>query len=95
MKGMGGAMDLVASGNRVVAVMRHTNGGKSKILSQCSLPLTGCKVVDVIITELAVFSVHAAEGLTLLEHAPGVSVSQIQQATEAPFKISPDLKPME
>lgn len=94
-KGMGGAMDLVASGNKVIAVMLHTNKDKLKVLNHCTLPLTGRGVVDMIITDMAVFRVHKTEGLTLLEHAPGVSVEDIRAVTEAPFKVSSDLKPME
>jgi 3-oxoacid CoA-transferase len=92
---MGGAMDLVASQNKVIVVMMHTNKQKIKIKSSCSLPLTGKNVVDLIITEMGVFKVDKAEGLTLLEHAPGVTVAEIQALTDAPFRISEDLKPMD
>jgi len=95
-KGMGGAMDLVASGNKVIVVMMHSSKkGKPKVVKKCVLPLTGKGVVDIIITEKAVFRVDQAEGLTLLEHAPGVSVEDIRAQTEASFTVSPDLKPME
>eukprot|EP01033_Poteriospumella_lacustris_P011913 gene11911-8500_t len=94
-KGMGGAMDLVSSGNRVVVTMEHTaKGGAHKILSKCSLPLTGRAVVDLIITELAVFEVDAVKGLTLVEFAEGVSVEEIRAKTGAPFHVSDSLKPM-
>ena len=93
-KGMGGAMDLVGSGCRVVVVMEHTSKGAPKILSNCTLPLTGKNVVDRIITELAVFDVDKKgdKGLTLVETAPGVSLDDIKQATSAPFTVSENLK---
>jgi len=93
-KGMGGAMDLVGSGCRVVVVMEHTSKGAPKILSNCTLPLTGKNVVDRIITELAVFDVDKKgdKGLTLIETAPGVSLDDIKQATSAPFTVSDNLK---
>lgn len=89
--GMGGAMDLVASGNRVVIAMEHTNkDGSSKILSTCKLPLTGKGVVNVIVTELAVFEIIKCE-LVLIEHAEGVTVEEIKAKTAAPFKVSDKL----
>lgn len=91
-KGMGGAMDLVSSGNRVVVTMEHCNkSGASKILKSCSLPLTGKACVDLIITELAVFSCDKGKGLILIEHAEGVSVEEIKSKTDADFTISPNL----
>jgi len=94
-KGMGGAMDLVSSGNRVVVTMEHcSKSGSSKILKSCSLPLTGKKVVDLIITEMAVFQVND-DGLVLIEHAEGVSVDDIKSKTEASFVISPNLSIMQ
>ena len=90
-KGMGGAMDLVSSGNRVVVTMEHcAKNGTPKILEKCSLPLTGKACVDLIITDMGVFSC-GDDGLTLLEHAEGVSVDDIKAKTGAPFKVSPDL----
>jgi 3-oxoacid CoA-transferase len=95
-KGMGGAMDLVSSGNRVVVTMEHTaKSGAPKILNKCNLPLTGKSVVNLIITELAVFEVSPTAGLTLIEHAEGVSVDDIKKKTEAPFKVSDKLRVMQ
>ena len=86
-KGMGGAMDLVAGAKRVVVTMLHAaKDGSSKVLRQCSLPLTGRKVVDLIITDLAVMEV-TPQGLRLKERAPDVTVDQIRAATEADLII--------
>ena len=86
-KGMGGAMDLVAGVRRVVVVMEHVeNSGASKLLKACNLPLTGAKVVDLVITDLAVFAVDkAAERLKLLELASGVTLDEVRAKTEAEF----------
>ena len=93
-KGMGGAMDLVAGVKRVVVVMEHTNkAGDSKVLMECRLPLTGKGCVDLIITDLCVFEA-TAEGLTLVELAPGVEETEIMEKTEASYSISAKLKPM-
>ena len=86
-KGMGGAMDLVAGVRRVVVVMEHVEkSGASKLLKACNLPLTGAKVVDLVITDLAVFAVDkAAERLKLLELASGVTLDEVRAKTEAEF----------
>jgi 3-oxoacid CoA-transferase subunit B len=89
-KGMGGAMDLVAGVKKVVVVMEHEAKGESKLLKRCNLPLTGAAVVDLVITDLAVFSIDKKHGggLTLLERAEGVTIDELKAKTEASFKIA-------
>lgn len=87
-KGMGGAMDLVASAENIIVAMMHTNkAGKSKLLKRCSLPLTGVGCVTKIVTDLAVLEV-TENGFLLLERAPGVSIDDIEAATEGTLSIS-------
>jgi len=93
-KGMGGAMDLVASARRVVVAMEHTTkNGEPKILKRCTLPITGYKVVDTVVTELAFIRV-TPEGLVLEEIAPGTTVEDVQNVTEAKLLVNGPVKLM-
>ena len=94
-KGMGGAMDLVASAENIIVAMMHTNkAGQSKLLSECSLPLPGVACVKKIVTNLAVLEVVKNKGFRLLERAPGVSVEEIKEATYGNLNIENDIPEM-
>ena len=94
-KGMGGAMDLVASAENIIVAMMHTNkAGDSKLLKKCSLPLTGVACVTKIVTTLAVIEV-TKDGFKLLERAPGVSVEEIQKATEGKLLVEGEIPEMD
>jgi 3-oxoacid CoA-transferase subunit B len=92
-KGMGGAMDLVAGVKRVVVVMEHTAKSQPKLLHQCTLPLTGTAVIDMVITDLAVFTIDKENGtgMTLIELADGVALDEVKAKTEANFTVAPEL----
>jgi 3-oxoacid CoA-transferase subunit B len=89
-KGMGGAMDLVAGVKRVIVLMEHTARGEPKLLHRCTLPLTGRGVVDMVITELGVFNIDAS-AMALTELAPGVMLDEIRARTEASFRTGPGI----
>jgi 3-oxoacid CoA-transferase B subunit len=94
-KGMGGAMDLVASAKNIIVAMQHVNKhGQSKLLKECSLPLTGIRCVKRIVTELAVIDVKEGGGFKLLERAPGVSTAYIQESTEGSLEITGEIPEM-
>ena len=92
-KGMGGAMDLVAGVQKVVVVMEHSAKDGPKLLKRCNLPLTGAGVVDLVITDLGVFAIDkkGGTGMTLIEIADGVTLDEIKANTEASFKVAPAL----
>jgi 3-oxoacid CoA-transferase subunit B len=93
-KGMGGAMDLVASAKNIIVAMMHTNkAGESKLLRQCTLPLTGVRCVTRVVTNLAVLDI-TPKGFKLIERAPGVSVEEIQKATEGRLIVEGDIPEM-
>ena len=94
-KGMGGAMDLVASAKNIIVAMQQVNkAGQSKLLAKCDLPLTGVKCVKRIVTELGVYEIVAQGGFKLLERAPGVSVDEIKNATAGKLIVEGDVKEM-
>mgnify|MGYP005749853621 CR=1 FL=1 len=94
-KGMGGAMDLVASAENIIVAMTHTNkAGESKLLKSCTLPITGVSCVKKIVTDLAVLEIHPEGGFVLVERAPGVSVEEIQQKTEGKLIVKGDVPEM-
>lgn len=94
-KGMGGAMDLVASAKNIIVAMQHVNkAGESKLLPKCDLPLTGVRCVKKIVTELAVLDVVPGKGFVLLERAPGVSVDQIRNATKGKLVVEGEIPEM-
>lgn len=95
-KGMGGAMDLVAAAKNIIVAMQHVNkAGESKLLPACSLPLTGVKCVKKIVTELAVLDVVPGKGFVLLERAPGVTVEEIRKATAGKLVVEGDIPEMQ
>jgi 3-oxoacid CoA-transferase subunit B len=95
LKGMGGAMDLVAGAKRVIIAMEHTTKeGEAKIVKTCTLPLTGVGVVNMIVTELAVIEI-TPQGLVLREVTPGVSPEAVQKVTEPTLRLAPDMKVMQ
>jgi len=89
-KGMGGAMDLVAGVKRVVVVMEHSAKDGPKLLKKCNLPLTGEKVVDMVVTDLAVFTIdkNGKDGMALIELADGVTLDEVKSKTEAEFRVA-------
>ena len=89
-KGMGGAMDLVAGVKRVVVVMEHSAKDGPKLLHRCNLPLTGERVVDMVVTDLAVFTIdkHGKDGMALIELADGVTLDEVKANTEATFRVA-------
>jgi 3-oxoacid CoA-transferase B subunit len=95
-KGMGGAMDLVASAENIIVAMQHVSkAGASKLLKHCTLPITGLKCVKKIVTELAVLDVLPEGGFRLLERAPGVSVEDIKKATEGRLVVEGEVPEMQ
>ena len=94
-KGMGGAMDLVASADNIIVAMQHTNrAGESKLLSKCSLPITGVQCVRMVVTDIAVLEVTENDGFKLLERAPGVSVEEIVSKTEGRLIVEGEIPEM-
>lgn len=95
-KGMGGAMDLVSGAKKLIVTMEHTAKGNHKILKECSLPLTGKQVVDMLITEMAVFKFNKQSGeMVLVEIAKDTNLEEVKKATGCEFIVSPTLKDMQ
>lgn len=95
-KGMGGAMDLVASARHIIVAMQHVNkAGQSKLLPECTLPITGRRCVRRIVTELGVFDIHPEGGFVLREYAPGVTIEQIKNSTAGKLIVPDDVKELE
>lgn len=95
-KGMGGAMDLVAGSRNIIIAMQHVSkDGESKILAKCTLPLTGVKCVTKVVTELAMLELEQDVGFHLLERAPGISVEEIRKATAAPLIVKGNVPEMQ
>lgn len=91
-KGMGGAMDLVAAAKNIIVAMQHTNrAGESKLLSKCTLPLTGVNCITKVVTDLGVFDI-TEDGFVCIEYAPGVSIEEIKEKTEGRLTIADDVK---
>jgi len=94
-KGMGGAMDLVASATNIIVAMQHVSrSGDSKLLNECTLPITGLRCVKKIVTDLAVLDIQPEGGFRLLERAPGISVEEIEQATAGKLLVADDVPEM-
>ena len=94
-KGMGGAMDLVAGARRVIVAMQHTDkDGSPKLLKKCNLPLTGVNCISRIVTDYGVFDVVHGKGFKLLEHAPGIKIEDIIKATGAPVEVASNIREM-
>jgi len=95
-KGMGGAMDLVASASRIIVAMQHkSKSGQSKLLSSCTLPITGIRCVNRIVTDLAVIDIKPNGGFLLVEHAPGVTIDEIRESTTGKLDIPANVPEME
>ncbi|MFB6306582.1 MAG: 3-oxoacid CoA-transferase subunit B [Flavobacteriales bacterium] len=95
-KGMGGAMDLVASAKNIIVAMKHTNKkGESKLLKECTLPLTGVKCIHKVVTDLATLEITENDGFKLIERAPGVSVEEIKEKTDGKLTVEGEIPEMD